>query len=78
MSSISSLIGPTTDAIIKLIVKSIKRKKTKDKIMKNIIDPLLCDLSSRYYPYFIMIIVTLLLITILLVCILIITLTNQK
>lgn len=77
MSSLSSFIGPTTNAVIELVVKAIKKRKTREKVMKNIIDPLLCDLSSRYYPYFIMIIVILLLIVILLVCILIITMTNR-
>lgn len=74
----SNFVGPVTDALINNIIKEIKKKETKEKIMKNIIDPLLYDLSSRYYPYFMMIIVTLLLIVILLVSILIITLISSR
>jgi len=68
----SSYIGPITDSVIEGIIKELKKKETKEKVMSNIIDPLLCDMSSRYYPYFMMMIVILLIIIILLVSILIV------
>ena len=74
----SSFVGPMTDAVINNMIKEIKKKENKEKIMKHIIDPLLCDLSSRYYPYLVMIIITLLLIVILLVSILIMTMISSK
>ena len=74
----SSFVGPVTDSVINNIIKEIKKKENKEKIMKHIIDPLLCDLSSRYYPYLVMIIITLLLIIILLVSLLIMNMINSK
>ena len=67
-----------TDAVLNSIVKELKKQENKEKIMNNIIDPLLCDLSSRYYPYFTMVIIVLLLIVILLVALLIVTVTYKK
>jgi hypothetical protein len=64
-------IGPITNNIIDAIVTEIKKKKTKEKIMVGIIDPLLCDLSTRYYPHLITITITLLIIIILLISILV-------
>lgn len=72
------LIGPATDAAIECIIKELKKKKTKEKVMKNIIDPLLRDMASRYYPYFMMMIVILLVIIILLVSILIVNVTGLR
>lgn len=73
----STFIGPVTDALIDGIIKEIKKKHNKEKIMKNIIDPLLCDLSSRYYPHFMSVIVVLILMVILLLAILIICIFNR-
>jgi len=70
-------IGPITDSVIEGIIAELRKKEIKEKVMKNIIDPLICDMSSRYYPYFMMMIVVLLIIVILLVSILIITITNR-
>jgi hypothetical protein len=74
----SSYIGPITNSVIEGIIKELKKKETKEKVMKNIIDPLLCDMSSRYYPYFMMVIVILLIIIILLVSILIVDITSRN
>ena len=74
----TSYIGPATSAILDGITKEIRKDENKQKIMENIIDPLLCDLSSRYYPYFMMIIIVLLLIVILLVAILVISVIGKK
>lgn len=73
-----TFVGPITDTVIKSIIKEIKKKETREKIMTDICDPLLCDLTTRYYPYFMMMIVILLLIVILLISILVIILINQK
>jgi hypothetical protein len=67
----SSYVGPFTNGIIDDVIKEIKKKKTKEKIMKHIIDPLLCDLSTRYYPHFITITTILIVIILLLISILI-------
>lgn len=71
-------IGPITDAAIDSVIREIKKKHTKEKIMSNIIDPLLLDMSSRYYPYFMMLIIVMLIIIILLVSILIINIMSMR
>ena len=70
-------IGSITDAMVDTLVKEVKKKSTREKIMKNVIDPLLCDISSRYYSYFIMTIIVLILIIILLISILILTVVKK-
>lgn len=64
-------IGPMTNGIIDAVSKEIKKRKTKEKIMSGIIDPLLCDLSMRYYPHLITITVILVIIILLLISILV-------
>ena len=78
MTNVETYIGPITDSIIDCLIKEVKKKETKEKIMQNIIDPLLKDMSSRYYPYFMMIIVIMLIVIILLVIILIINIISIK
>jgi large-conductance mechanosensitive channel len=73
-STVQSLIDP----VLKLISKEIKKKETRDKIMKNVIDPLFADLSTRYYPYFIIAIIILFIIVVLLIAILILTVIQQQ
>lgn len=67
----STYIGPLTDGIIDSIIKEMKKKKTKDKIMRGIIDPLLCDLTSRYYRHLMTITGVLVFVIILLISILV-------
>ena len=64
-------IGPMTEGFLNKIIKEVNKKKTKEKIMKGVIDPLLMDLSTRYYPYFITITCVMLIIIILLISILV-------
>jgi hypothetical protein len=74
----SNYIGPITNSVIDGIIKEINKKKTKEKIMKNVIDPLLCDLSIRYYPHFVTITIVLVLIIILLIAILVLLAMNMN
>ena len=67
----SSLFGPITNSVLDQIIKEVKKTKTKEKIMTSIIDPLLADLTTRYYPYFISMTIILILIILLLAIILI-------
>jgi len=64
-------IGPITDGFINKCIQEVKKKKVKEKIMGEIIDPLLKDLSIRYYPYFVTVISILITMTLLLIAIII-------
>ena len=66
----SSFVGPVTNKIIDAVSKEINKKKTKEKIMSGIIDPLICDLTTRYYPHLMTITIILVVIVLLLVSIL--------
>lgn len=66
-----NFIGPLTNSMLDNVIKEIKKKKNKEKIMKNIIDPLLCDITNRYYPHFMTVTIILVLMVILLITILI-------
>lgn len=73
----STYIGPVTTTIIEHFVKEMKKKENKEKIMKNVVDPLVKNLATRYYPYFMMTIIILMLIVILLVAVLVVTVTKK-
>lgn len=66
----NNYVGPLTNTFIDAVTKEIKKKKTKEKIMTGIIDPLLCDLITRYYPHLMTIIIIMAIIVLLLVSIL--------
>lgn len=74
----TNYIGPLTKTIIENISIELKKKENRDNIMNNIIDPLISDLTVRYYPYFITIIIILILIIILLVSIVIFNINQNK
>ena len=71
-------IGPMTDAIINQLSAEIKKKKTKDKIIKDVLNPILNDITSRYYPHLMGVIITLTIIIILLLSILCINIYPGK
>jgi len=55
-----------SDMLVDVCSKEFKKKEVKDKIMKEIMDPLAMEVATRYYPYFIAIILILLIIMVLL------------
>lgn len=71
-------IGPITDAFIDKIIKEVKKKKTKEKILTHVIDPLLCDLTTRYYPHLVTLTIILIIMVILLVTILVLTVVQKS
>ncbi len=46
-----SYIGPLTKDILETCAKELKKKENKDKIMKNIIDPIVSEFFRRYSKY---------------------------
>ena len=71
-------IGPMTDAIINQLSAEIKKKKTKDKIIKDVLNPILNDITSRYYPHLMGVTITLTIIIVLLLSILCINIYPGK
>jgi len=49
-----SYIGPVTKDIVELCIKEIKKKETKEKIMKNLVDPIIAELFKRYSKYIVL------------------------
>jgi fatty-acid desaturase len=76
-SSQTSYLGPVTDRLINLLVTEVKKKQNKEKIMKYVINPILCDISKRYYSYVIMSIIVLILVILLLISILVLTVVKK-
>ena len=70
-------IGPLTNTIIDNIVKEFKKKHNKEKLFKNVIDPLLKDLTTRYYPHFVTITAILIIIVILLIILLFVVVMDK-
>jgi hypothetical protein len=70
-------VGPMTDAAINQLTKELKKKKHKDKIMKHVIDPILQDISNRFYPQFITVTVIFALIILLLIGILYVNIFSE-
>lgn len=64
------------DKIFNQIFNELKKKKYKDKIMNDIIEPLLNDISSKYYPHFIYLTTMLIVIIILLIGVLALSFYN--
>ena len=67
----NSFLGPMTDNLINGFVDEIKKKKNRDKIMKNVVEPILSDINNRYFPHMMTLTVLLALIIILLTLLLI-------
>ena len=73
----STYIGPVTNSIIDGVTKELRKKETKDKIVKNICHPIIHDITSKYYPYFLSILLMILLILILLITIIILLVCDK-
>lgn len=71
----STFIGPLTDNLVNGFVDEMKKKKNRDKIMENIIEPILSDINSRYFPHIMGLAVLIVIVIILLLLLLI---TNSK
>jgi len=67
----NSFIGPMTENIINSFVDEIKKKKNREKIMKNVIEPILSDINERYFPHMMTLVVLLVMVIILLLLLLI-------
>lgn len=66
-----SILGPITDNLIDSFVDELKKKKNRDKIMKNIVEPILTNINNRYFPHMMTLTVLLAVIIILLTWLLI-------
>lgn len=73
-----TFIGPFIDGLISASIDEFKKQNTKDKIIQNIIDPILSDITIRYSPYYNYTMMILIIIIILLLALLIINVMVLK
>jgi hypothetical protein len=73
-----SYVGSFTGSLINNVIKELKKKHNKEKIMTNIVDPLLGDLKTRYYPHFVTVTSMLIAIVVMLLVLLIVVLVNRN
>lgn len=71
-------IGPLTDNIIKSILKELQKNKHKEQIINHIIDPIMIDVKTRYYPHMMSLMGILFFIIFLLLVIIAILIHNSK
>jgi hypothetical protein len=71
-------VGPMTDSLLTNISNEIKKKKNREKIMKNIIGPVLEDINKKYYPHFVSIISLFIMMILLLISLLILSIYTKK
>jgi hypothetical protein len=74
----SNYIGPFADKMIKDFIYEIRKDKNMDKIRKNVLDPVLCDINDRYFPHMVTLITLLILIVLLLTLILVLYIFDKK
>lgn len=63
----NSYIGPFTDTIVNTLIDEFNKKENKKKIMDNVIEPILYEVTSKYYPQVLTLFVILITITLLLI-----------
>jgi hypothetical protein len=71
-------IGPMTDSLLINISNELKKKKNKERIMKDIIGPILEDINKKYYPHFVSIISLFIMMILLLISLLILSIYTKK
>lgn len=52
-----SYIGPLTQDLLNTCINEFKKKDTRDKLTKNIIDPIILEVKKRFYNYYILFII---------------------
>jgi hypothetical protein len=62
-----SYIGPLTQELLNKCIDEFKKKNNRDKLSKNIIDPIVNEIKEKFYNYYILFIILQLIIVCLLV-----------
>jgi hypothetical protein len=75
---VENIVGSITDRVVDTASKHIKNKKNREKIMKNIIEPVLTDINKKYYPHYITLITLFIMMIIMLIILLTISLCSKK
>ena len=75
---VENIVGNITDRIVDTASKHIKNKKNREKIMKNIIEPVLTDINKKYYPHYITIISLFIVMIIMLIVLFSISIYSKK
>ena len=64
-------LSPLMESIISKIIEESKKRKYRERLMKDMINPLLEDINNKYYPYIMTLTILLCLIIILLILLLV-------
>ena len=71
-------LGNITDNLIGTLTTQVKKKKNRDKIMKNIVEPVLEDINKKYYPHYITIISLFIMMILMLITLLFVVFWTRK
>ena len=63
-------VGQMTDTIINQVIFELNKMETKKKIKVQVLDPVICEINKKIYPYFLTFSVLIVLILILIIIIL--------
>lgn len=47
-----SSIGPLTEGLLNACLGELKKKETREKISKHVVDPIVGEITSKLWPYF--------------------------
>ena len=72
------MFGEFSNGLLNSCLKELKKKENRDKIMNDVIDPIVSDITCKYYPHFLLLTILQFLMVILLGVILAYIIMNNK
>jgi len=76
--NVDNIVGGLTDKMIDIAATHVKNKKNREKIMKNIIEPVLTDINKKYYPHYITVISLFIIMIVMLIVLFTINICSKK
>lgn len=66
-----------TDTILNGIIKELNKKETQEKIQRDIIEPIICNITEKYYPHIMTLIIVLVFVVVVLIVLLILAILQS-